>query len=97
MSDERKDELKFTECTGPNSFKAVRRNDEGEHEMKVWVPKPGEPLPEGAEALSMGFECRDGWHDVETVYRNGPAQVATPKYRDGYDRIFGKKTDVGLA
>jgi hypothetical protein len=40
----------------------------------------------------------DGWHDIETVYRvsDGPAQVATPAYRAGYDRIFGKK-EVGLA
>ncbi len=28
---------------------------------------------------------------------SGPAQVATPRYREGYDRIFGKKKEVGLA
>lgn len=28
--------------------------------------------------------------------RSGPAQVATPAYREGYDRIFGKQK-IGLA
>ncbi len=27
----------------------------------------------------------------------GPARVATPKYRDGWDRIFGGKPEVGQA
>jgi hypothetical protein len=28
---------------------------------------------------------------------DGPAQVATPAYREGYDRIFGTKPAVGQA
>lgn len=28
---------------------------------------------------------------------DGPPQVATPAYREGFDRIFGKKAPVGLA
>lgn len=41
----------------------------------------------------------DETHDADqptTKPLNGPAQVATPAYREGYDRIFGKK-EVGLA
>jgi hypothetical protein len=51
----------------------------------------------GSEIAHISPEDSDGWHEVQTLYRNGPAQVATPKYREGYDRIFGKKPDVGLA
>jgi len=29
--------------------------------------------------------------------QSGPPQVETPAYREGYDRIFGKKPSVGLA
>lgn len=60
--------------------------------------KEGQPIQGGAELIRVGPENGDGWRDVETVYSNksGPAQVATPAYRDGYDRIFGKQK-VGLA
>ena len=34
---------------------------------------------------------------VQTATTTGPAQVATPAYRAGYDRIFGKKQKVGIA
>jgi hypothetical protein len=47
----------------------------------------------------------DGWREAETLYSgpaqkaggDGPAQVATKEYREGYDRIFGKRGEVGLA
>jgi hypothetical protein len=62
--------------------------------------KDGDPIPEGAEIIRAGPEDDDGWRDVTTIYgeqRTGPAQVASPQYREGYDRIFGKKPEVGLA
>jgi hypothetical protein len=61
--------------------------------------KDGQPIPEGAELIQVGAEDGEGWRDVTTVYkseRSGPAQVATPAYREGYDRIFGKQK-MGLA
>lgn len=97
MSDEKRDEIKITRRIGERSFAAVRRNDEGDTPMKVRVPQEGEPLPPGGELLSVDAECKDGWHSVDTVYKSGPPQVVTPKYREGWDRIFGKKPEVGLA
>lgn len=79
----------------------VRRRKGDEETFGVLAPlEDGRPLPEGAEIVKVALR-RDGddWHDVEVLYRNasGPAQVATPAYREGYDRIFGKKPTVGVA
>lgn len=60
----------------------------------------GQPIPEGAEVLHVEAPDCDcgGWQDAETIYGGtGPAQVATPAYREGYDRIFSTKREVGLA
>ena len=61
------------------------------HEMR-----DGQPLPEGAELVQVDYHPGDEWHNSETLYKQGPAQVATPAYREGYERIFGKK-EVGIA
>jgi hypothetical protein len=58
--------------------------------------REGQPIPKGAELVQVDYHPENEWHNSETLYRNGPAQVATPAYREGYDRIFGKK-EVGLA
>lgn len=39
----------------------------------------------------------DSGNAASVLPTSGPAQVATPAYRAGYDRIFGKKTAVGVA
>jgi hypothetical protein len=100
MSDE-KDELCVGPVCGHGERLAYRRRD-GEIETGVVRElEDGRPLPEGAELVQMNIppgcdgEC-GGWHSATTVYRNGPAQVATPKYREGYDRVFSKQK-VGLA
>ncbi len=40
----------------------------------------------------------DGFHNVERISissgRHGPSQVATKQYRDNYDKIFVKTTDI---
>ena len=100
MSNE-KDELQVGPSCAPGERFAYRRRD-GEIEVGVVrETKDGRPLPEGAELVQMKLEngCDGdcgGWHEATTVYRNGPAQVATLKYRDGYDRVFGKQK-MGLA
>jgi hypothetical protein len=91
------DEVRFGPSVGPNSRIAVRRNEDGEEPVIVHRAVDGAPLPPDVEILNVNGECRDGWHTVTSLGRTGPAQVATPAYREGYDRIFGKKTQVGLA
>lgn len=71
--------------------------------------KDGKPIPPGAELVNIGPSNKTGWRPGESIYggrenpdtrraaSDGPAQVATPAYRDGYDRIFGKKATVGQA
>jgi hypothetical protein len=64
------------------------------------VAKDGQPIPERGELIRVGAEDDEDWRDVTTIYRSersGPAQVATPEYREGYDRIFESKQKVGLA
>ncbi len=79
---------------------AIHRDAEGnERHIRYEPTGDGEALKPGADLMRVSDECRDGWHDVEILYRasSGPPQVATPEYREGYDRIFGKKPDVGIA
>jgi hypothetical protein len=57
----------------------------------------GKPIPEGVELVHLGPADCEGWRNVEMTFMRGPAQVASPAYREGYDRIFGKKREVGLA
>lgn len=61
----------------------------------------GEPDQDGWRDVTVLYrhERDDSGEDVEVAVspdRSGPAQVATPAYRAGYDRIFGK-TRVGQA
>ena len=90
------DEIRFGRQVDRDTHLAVRRDADGnEREVVVRKPKDGTPVGPRTEILSVSPKCHDGWHAVQTIY--GPPQVATPAYREGYDRIFGKKPDVGVA
>ena len=93
----KKDRIMFGPEMAPGTRVAVRRGDEGDQTVVVRRIEDGAYMPSGSEIVSIEKECRCGWHDTTTLYRNGPAQVATPAYRDGYDRIFGTKSVVGCA
>ena len=84
----------------PGRGAAIRQRGE-EISVGTFVEiKEGQPIPEGAELVRLDPESEDGWRNVTSLYAresSGPAQVATPEYREGYDRIFGKKQKVGLA
>lgn len=79
----------------------VRREDGTEATGLVRTSQEGRPLSENAECIQVddcGSQCGgEGWHDMTTLYKHGPAQVATPAYRTGYDRIFGGRQKVGEA
>ena len=93
----KKDRIRFGPQVGPGSYAALRRDPDGsENGVVVRQGGDGAPLLPGTEIASISSADDEGWHDVETLYRSGPAQVATPQYREGYDRIFGK-AKVGLA
>lgn len=81
----------------PGKSLVERETDGVTDHCLIYNPKDGEPLPEGAELICVEKPDADGWQASTTLYRNGPAQVATPAYRDGYDRIFGKKQKVAEA
>jgi hypothetical protein len=94
----KKDQLRLG-AQPDGSVAGVRRRDGNIVGYGVLTPlREGQPLAPGSEIVRVEEYEEDGWHDIETVYRvsDGPAQVATPAYRAGYDRIFGKK-EVGLA
>ena len=96
-----KDQMRLGPEIEPGRGAAMRRSDKGFSFGTFAAVKDGQPIPEGAELICVGTEDDDGWRDVTSVYggaeRSGPAQVATPEYRMGYDRIFGKKQSVGVA
>lgn len=99
----KKDQLRIGAEIAPNTRLVERRNG-GRRSVATLTPLVhGRPIPEGSELVRV-TPGEDEWHDVETIYRHdpraelsGPPQVATPAYKDGYDRIFGKKQKVGLA
>lgn len=96
----KKDQMRLGPPRGPGRGTAIRRIDDKLHVGTFAEARDGQPLPEGAELVSLSPADDEGWHDVTSIYeraRSGPAQVATPRYRDGHDRIFGGKQNVGLA
>lgn len=78
----------------------MRKDSEGNPEFgHMTYADDGKSIPPGGELAILENVGEDGWGNATTLYTqtlNGPAQVATPAYREGYDRIFGKK-EVGLA
>lgn len=92
------DEIWFGPEIEPGVYAALRRTPDGEvRQVRCASMQSGAPLRLGAELASVSEPAEDGWCPLTSLYRHsGPAQVATPAYREGYDRIFGKQK-VGLA
>jgi hypothetical protein len=71
-----------------------------DHEMMVGVSRiveDGKPIPEGGTLLNLTALDDQGTYSVETMYESkGPAKVNSPRYKQGWDAIFGKTT-VGSA
>ena len=99
MKEKPRDEINIGPELAPGVHAAMRRKDDGEmRPVRVTIAKDGAPVPPGAELAHVSGQSTDGWHKITTLFGgDGPAQVATPEYREGYDRIFGKKQKVGLA
>jgi hypothetical protein len=78
----------------------VRRRGDEAQLVSLTTMKDGTPLVPGSELIDI--KEQGGRYMAKTIYKvplaggDGPAQVATPAYRDSYDRIFGKQK-VGLA
>lgn len=89
--------FKIGPCLGNGRQAALVEKDGQEHETTVKFAKEGDAVAPGQSLVQLGASDNEGWHDATVLFHNGPAQVATPKYREGYDRIFGKKTEVGVA
>ncbi len=99
MSDDKKNfgQIRFDEQVAPDACVVSHRHNGETRTLMAHPASDGKPIPPGGEVMHIDPSCDDGWHNVTFHHRNGPAQVATPAYRDGYDRIFGKKQTVGEA
>ena len=96
MSTNKDDEIKLGPEIAPGVCVALRRSPSGEiREVACRLARDGTSSL-GGELVYVSETSQDGWHKLTSVYKSGPAQVATPEYRSGYDRIFGKQK-VGLA
>jgi hypothetical protein len=101
-----KDDDSYEVALGPalsdGSHIGVRRRNGELEPIRFGGMKDGAAIPPGAEVVDVDAKSDGPWRKAKTLYRvplaagDGPAQVATPAYRSGYDRIFGKK-EVGLA
>jgi hypothetical protein len=99
MPDEDADgEIQFGPEIAPGVHSALRRGPDGEIRQVACGPaKDGTPLRPSSEIVHVSEASEEGWHKVTSLYKSGPAQVATPAYREGHDRIFGRKQKVWLA
>ena len=92
------DEIYFGPEISPGVYAALRRTPDGEvRQVTCAAMQSGVPLRPSSELAHAGESSEDGWRPLTSIYKAGPAQVATPEYRAGYDRIFGKKQKVGIA
>jgi hypothetical protein len=87
------------EGEGEGARYGVLRAREGRLEAGVVAPaKEGAPLH--GELIRLSRRDDSPLYDVTVDYsppatraaRQGPAQVATPSYREGWDRVFGSKS-----
>ena len=95
----KRDEVKIGQEIAPKVFAGVRRQPDGKTErVALHMVEDGMPLMPDTELVDVHLPPdEEGWCRVEPLYKSGPAQVATPQYREGHDRIFGKKQKAGLA
>jgi len=95
-----KDQVSLGPVIAPGVRAVARKRGDAIEVGAVKSLREGESIPENVELIRVdnpNCTC-GGWQDVESLGTvNGPAQVATPAYREGYDRIFGGKTKVGSA
>ena len=83
-------------CPNYGPTPVVKVRGDGTKSMTVSFPlREGRPLPPGAEHFVHvgGGEYRK----MALGGGQGPAQVATEDYRQGWETIFGKKQPVGEA
>lgn len=111
-SSEKKDQIRIGPEIAPGKRATMRRRDDKISTGSFGGLKEGQPIPNGAEIISLGAPDPDGWHDVNVLYRHeearaaapvetveppkrgtsdGPPQVATPAYREGWSRVYAKK------
>jgi len=87
----KKDEFHIHEVS-EKALWGVRKNDDGET-AGVMVPMvEGQNLMPGMELVNITARAgEDSVVDLESVFKTkGPAQVASPQYRENYDNIFAK-------
>lgn len=90
----------------PNGDRLCVEHKEG-HELRAGVmhmAKEGEPMPDDAVVIkpmegTPFYEVGESVADLKAgaAGAKGPAKVNSAAFRDGYDRIFGKRAEVGQA
>lgn len=83
------DHIRLIESIAPGKCIVERRRGD---EVTVGVastPEDGKPLAPGSELVHVENPNTEVWQRITVIFKAGPAQVATPAYREGYDRIFG--------
>lgn len=95
MTEDKKKDLFRPIAKSGNSMMGARLRD-GVVEITTMEPAAaGQPINTDEDLVSLKYEG-NGTYSVETVYKGkkpaagGPAQVATPGYREGWDNVFGK-------
>jgi hypothetical protein len=103
------DRISVGPCMGTGIHPYIRHRPDHTVEHGVILPaKEGQPIPPGAGLVHITRREGEPFLRAETLYdapagsapavpKSGPAMVNSTQYQAGWDRIFGKKAEVGQA
>src|SRR5579875_3600145 len=96
MSNEKKppqEEIVIPVAATEDGLIGLHKHEDGTSELRqLHYLQEGKPIPSNIEDIEF-FEPRgDGTY--KPMGKGGPAQVATKSYRDNWEAVFAKKTDV---
>lgn len=77
---------------------SVRHTKDHKFQAGLLYPlEHGRPVPLGAELMQL-TPRKEGGYSVEShgLLGKGPAKVSSPKYRQGWGKVFGSKQNKAL-
>jgi hypothetical protein len=74
----KKDQIRLGPETPSGQRSTIRRRGDEISTGVFGGLKEGQPIPKGAELISLGEPDSDGWHDVNVHYRHESEPAATP-------------------
>jgi len=69
--------------------------DDGATSLSLLAPiKDGKPIAPGSRLVQLVETGEPGLYEMKELCSIGPSKASTPKYRSGYDAVFGKRSEL---